>query len=239
MQRDLMTIPKLHGPEIPHPDWEAVGFAPNGKQLFIERFKTNDAVPMMEPVRNPDGTQARDPETGELLERRVYKRHPINGEPLIPMNKRNIVTVERMFWLESEGNNNVHKHFYTPPTPEEIAAAEREQKIGEVQRAFAESLVDAGWTADEVLKRLTTYGPVLTPEEHEESERERLKAAHDAALVDEDAGPPVTYPDPVPDTEDEWRLSDGQVFVGSRESAEEQEALIQQQRAQAKDVPDY
>lgn len=225
----MLRIQPQHGEFIPSPDWEPAGVAPNGRQLYRERFRTNEAVPMMEEVLNHDGSPVVDSRTGKTKMKRVWKRHPINGEPLYPMNQRNIVVKERLFFAESQGNYNVEKHFYKPPTAEEIARAEREGKVTEMYRTFAEALVDTGLTPDEVVRRLTQYGPVMTTEQLAEAER------HAAIGLDED--PTQEYP--VQLARGEYRLSDGSTFKGNKSAAEDAEIEVMRRREEARDNPAF
>lgn len=214
------TLPRIepqHGPTVVPRNCTPVGLTPAGQQLYVEKFKSAKAVPMI----GDNGT-------------RVWKRHPINGEPLYPMNKREDTIVERMFFFESQGNFNVEKHWYAPPTQAELDAAVREKRMAEVMEKFASTLVDSGKSPDELMRRLFEYGPVLT--EQEFAEAETGVAATLAEPVAAVTGEP--YPRKLAGV-GRWELSDGTKMQGKRKEADEAEALIQQQRAVAQDAEAY
>ena len=234
MARHHTAIPKQHGQWEPENNWEPVGRAINGKQLWVERFQDNEPEPMMETIKGPDGTAIIDPETGEPKQRRVFKRHPVNGEPLYPMNRRNIVTRERMFYVESQGNWNVEKHFYTPPSEEELREIDRKERIQELKDTFFAKLADTGLSPDELMRRLQTYGPVMTDEQ--------------IAEADEHAG---VVPEPAGDSADEkdyplklagrnqWELSNGTIYTGDEEGALDAELEVLQRREEMASVPEF
>ena len=153
MPRVESQLKPQHGPVVIDPAWEQSGVTPDGRQLFTERFRTNRAQPDIQPP-SPEEIARAEAEGREPHGERRWKRHPINGEPLYPMNKRKIVEVERTFYIESQGNFNQEKMFYTPPTAEEIAAAEREGRMAEIQSMFFGQLADSGLTPEEIMQRV-------------------------------------------------------------------------------------
>lgn len=213
------TLPRIepqHGPTVVPKNCTPVGLTPAGQQLYVERFKSAKAIPMI-----GDNGQ------------RVWKRHPINGEPLYPMNKREDTIVERMFFFESQGNFNVEKHWYKPPTQAELDAALREKNMATVMERFAATLVDSGKSPEELMRRLFEYGPVLSDGEFAEAES---------------GAPATTLPEPVVEAEPyphqlpgigRWGLSDGTKMQGKRSEADAAEALIQAQRATAQEAEGF
>lgn len=134
MKGVLRKIRPFHGPIEPDPNWEMLGMTPDGRQLFKEVTTRSRPVPL----NDDDGN-------------RVYQRHLTTGQKLYPMNKPEIFDLERVFTLESEGNGNVRKVPYRPPTPEEIKAAEREGKVEAMKDRLAEVFVDADIEPEDLL----------------------------------------------------------------------------------------
>lgn len=194
--RTLNPIPKFDGPMIPDPKWERVGADPVGRQLYRERQKRSRAVPLF------------DEETGE----RVHQKHQNTGQKLYPMNRPELFTLERVFYLESEGNGNVRKVPYTPPTPEEIAAAERKGKIESMKERVAEVFVDADISPEDLLEFLRSrpYTPQSEIEEEQEEEdlpfvdstARRAEAEAEAQAEADDPIPEPTIDEPTGDIDD-------------------------------------
>jgi hypothetical protein len=237
MPEVLTRIKPMHGPVVPAPNWTPAGVTPDGRQLFIERFKTNDAVPDYLPP-TADEIEAAKREGREPQGERRWRRHPINAEPLVPMNKRNIIDVERMFYVDSQGNFNQEKMFYTPPTPEELAAAKREGKMEAVMRKLAEGLVDSPLDPDEIVARLLKVGVTPTREEYESAFDEAAQQVVVPEPADELGDVDATeYPLSV--GKNKWQLSSGIVFKGNKKEAEAVELEIMQAREDAEETPDF
>jgi hypothetical protein len=139
---------------VPDKRWERVGTTPWGQQLYREVQKRARAVALY----NEDGTRA-------------YTKAP-NGMELVPKNRPHLYDYERTFYLQSEGNGNVSRQPYRPPTPEEIAQAEREGKIEQMQRQLAESFVDADISPEALIQALKErpYTPQSELEEDEDED---------------------------------------------------------------------
>jgi hypothetical protein len=130
----LRKIQKFDGPTVPDPKWKRVGTTPWGQQLYHETQRRARAVP----VYDDDGN-------------RVFTKSP-SGVELVPKNKPEFFEYERLFYLVSEGNGNVRRQLYSPPTAEEIAEAERTGKIAEMKDSLAAAFVDAGMTPEKMIE---------------------------------------------------------------------------------------
>jgi len=147
MRRALDSIPPIKSDLLPPVDALAAGVTRDGRQLY-RRVKQ---IVTTEPKINPA--------TGEQQWR-------INqmGQQTVAVRKVTSVTpTEELFYLENEGNGNVRKIPYRHPTPDELAASEREKKIAAMGGgSLAAALVDAGISPQEAIARLV--GAKTAPE---------------------------------------------------------------------------
>lgn len=169
-------IRKFRATYTPDPNWIPKGTTPWGAQLYLERRPHGKAVPDLD----DDGKQ-------------LWVRSEVSGQKLYKKNRVKRFTFERLFFLFDEGNGNVHKEPYRPPTPEEIEAARRAKRGRELMGAFEKYLGESDMTVDELMARLTR-GPT---QELEYATPEEVAEAEAARAVEED--PFVDRP-PVPDT---------------------------------------
>ena len=241
MSDTLTRIKPMHGPIIPQENWEMCGMTPDGRQLFTERFRTNKAVPDYEGLTTEEILKAqeiKDPVArAKILDpsKRRWRKHPLNAEPLVPMNRRRDIQVERVFYVVSEGNFNCAKIFYRPPTKAEIEAASREGKIEEVMRKFAEGLVDqhSHLTADEIVARALKAGPVVA--DRETYEKEFGEPGQDVVVDD------TKYPLDIGKSKAKgkrWRLSNGTEIEGSADDAVALELQVIEAREDAQ-TPEF
>ncbi len=206
MRSVLQGIRAFH-PELKPPKGAVpCGITPDGKQLFRMVSKRSRAVPDI------------DPETGEQR----WRKQPNTGEPLYRMNKPERYDLEEVFFLESEGNGNVHKVPYLPPTPEQLAAEERKRAVESMGTSLAEALVDAGISPTEAVARLgaarSATAPV--PPEGEPVRADGIAAPTDFVVDDENGPPAQALTDyPVKVAGNRWRLSNGTIFVGKKVDA--------------------
>jgi hypothetical protein len=113
-------------------------------------------------------------------------------------------TFSRLFFLYDEGNGNVRKERYEPPSPEAIERARRERRGKELMSAFEKYLVDTDLTPEQLMQRFM-QGPTL---EHDYATAEEVAAAHaglgaddlGAAPAEADDDDPFVARGPVPDT---------------------------------------
>lgn len=220
---DVLTrIKPMHGPIVPQENWRMAGMTPDGRQLFTEHFRMNKAVPDYEGMTTEEILKAmeiKDPVArAKVLDpsKRRWRKHPLNAEPLVPMNRRRDVDVERTFYVISQGNFNCEKQFYTPPTEAEIQAAQREGRIESVLRKLAEGLVDKGshLTDDQLVARMLSGGAVL--ESREAYEKQFAEPGQDVVIDD------TKYPLDIGKGKmkgKKWRLSNGTEIEGTEDEA--------------------
>lgn len=214
MAGTLSKIPKLHADmtQAVDPSWETVGVGPGGRIIYRERSRRARAVKDI------------DPKTGEQRQR----KHGVTGEALYGLNKPELYTLERTFYLESDGQGNIYKVDYTPPTPEQIEAERRKQAAKEMVPALAEALVAEGLTPADLIARLRA--PVPTDNGSTQSPAGDTVPEPDSPTGDA-TEPEKEYP--VMYAPGRWELSDGTKMQGKKEDAEQAEAAIQQALADA------
>jgi hypothetical protein len=136
--RTMGRMEPLHPPIVPPDGAVPAGVTPQGKQLYTLKTKRSKSMPKL-----------------DAKGKQEYRRHMITGENLYPLRVAEPYVHEELFYLESEGNGNVHKVAWRWPTEEELAHEDRERRIKEVQRTLPEVLVDKGLTADDLLAMLS------------------------------------------------------------------------------------
>ena len=197
MKGTLQRIKPLHPEMIPPAGAEPFGMTPDRKQLFREVIKRS------RPIRDID------PATNEQR----WRKNQMTGEPLYRINRPQLYDEERIYYLESEGNGNIRRVDWAPPSEREVAQAERRLRVEGMKDRIAEALVDADMDPDELLAGL------------------RAQRAAPVPLPPTDSVPSA---DPSPDVEtfpmmyapSRWRLSNGATFRGTKEKAIEAEAAI-------------
>lgn len=172
------------------------------KQVFRETLQRSASEPRLDPV------------TGEVM----WRKNPISGEPLIPLRQVVLFSQERTFTLESEGNGNVRREYYTPPTPEQLAKEKRRLAVQAMQGRIAEALVDGDVDPADLVAALkgrdVPVGPM--PPEAEQAD--------------------VRFPQL--SSPGRWKLSNGAIVKGTKVAAEEAEGLVRQARAEAAETPE-
>ena len=177
MSRTLTRIQPLHGPVVPPAHWEMAGSTPpmgsdpGGRQLYTESIPRSRAVPDYEQVECTECFGERQEEpcqecngTGKVDGERRWKVNPLNGERLYPMNKPELYTQHRMFYIQSDGQGNQYKVDWAPPTPEQIEAIRHDKAVADMVPALASALVDKGLDVDEIVRRLTAEPSAPAPE---------------------------------------------------------------------------
>lgn len=211
----LPKIPPLHAPLIPPTGSVMCGTTPDGKQLYTLTRKMARAVPDID----------------ENTKQRKWRKVISTGEQLYPLNKPEPYEDTEMFFLESDGRNNVTKQRYTPPTAQEIAEQDRQRKIAVMQPALARALVDSGLTAEELVARLMAPPPAPIPVAS--GTPELSVSTGGSGEVDETKKdePVVTYPRQVGGNN--WELSNGARVKGNRQKAQEAEDAITPEEREA------
>lgn len=225
---------------VPPPNAEPHGMTPDGKQLYKEVRMMATSVP----DTDEDGNQK-------------YKKHPLTGDPTYPINKAVVAPVTMIYYLKAQGNGNVKRVMWRPPTPEQEREALRAQQIHDVTAGLGEALVNAGVSAQDVAdfiadrtgKPLPEPTAAVTPEvKGTTSEPVGLEGNAADGSVDrfdelkvenegrvEEAPPELAEKEyPLHTGGPHWILSDGQKFRGKREDAEKAETAIKEARAEAK-----
>lgn len=145
MAGTLATIEPVHAPLVPPKgdDGKAavpIGHTPDGRLIYTRTIirPAKQKVPKLDPV------------TGE----QEWARHPTTGEKLY--SRWRTVREERTqtFTLESDGANNVYVQEYHPPTPEQIAKAERDRRIEENRARLDEMMADEDFSPEDLFKAL-------------------------------------------------------------------------------------
>jgi len=128
MKDVLQSIEPIEARMKPPVGAVAAGTTPDGRQVYRLTGKRSKSQPKL----NDEGDQ-------------IWRKHPLTGEPLIPLREPVIYDHEELFILEDQGNGNVEKVPYQPPTDAERAAGERAAKIAAMGGgALGEAMVDAG-----------------------------------------------------------------------------------------------
>ena len=192
----LQRIPPIHPEKIPPKNAVAAGVTPDGRQLFQLTRRRARAVPMI------------DTQSGE----RVWRRNPLNGEPLYPRNQPGIYEEELLFTLESPGNGSIEMTPYVAMTPEEMAEREYKVKVEQMRDSLADAMVQADMTPAQLLALLQGQ-------------------AKDAVVQAEETESQAEYPLYLP--VGRWQLSNGTVITGKREDAEEAERLLVDEEREA------
>jgi hypothetical protein len=133
-----------------------------------------------------------------------------------------------MYYLESEGNGNVRRIKWRPPTPAEEAAAQRALAVDRMKDSLAETLVDAGVSpndlADFIKNRTGTTVPATVTADTATVQETTTTPAEPEEKVD------VEYP--VYSSPGRWLLSNGLIFAGKKKDAiKAEEEITDEERA--------
>ncbi|MGE0451079.1 MAG: hypothetical protein AB7Q29_16015 [Vicinamibacterales bacterium] len=171
-------IRKFPAVYTPDPKWERQGTTPWGAQLYVERRPHGKSVPVL----NSKGKQ-------------VWVRSENTGQKLYKKRTLERFTFERMFFLFDEGNGNVHKEPYKPPTPEELKAAKESARGEALMEQFKRFLGKSEMSLEQLMSAFMR-GPTL---EHQYATPEEVAAAAAAGELEEEEDVGVDRP-PLPDT---------------------------------------
>jgi hypothetical protein len=188
----LRTIPRLHAALTPPTGATFVKEA-GGNAVYTITRKRSRGVPVME----------YDERVGREVQ--AWKRNS-NGDKVVPLYEVELYDETLLFYLESDGQNNVAMVPYVEPSVEELADRDRKRRVAEMKDALAEAVVQAGLTPEQVLQRLMSQPPAM-PEPEPEPE-------------------PFLPEYPKHEAFDRWVLSNGEKFKGSRVEAEAAEAAL-------------
>lgn len=197
------------GDSLPPKDAVQAGTTPDGRQLWRESIPMARAVPKMD----------------EVTGKREFAKNPLTAEALYPKNRPEFWTWHRLYYLDDQGNGNVSKVEYTPPTQAELAGIQREQRVKDVMAELAGKLIDKNVDLDALLSRIAET-PVTTVESEEV---ERLTATPTSEIV---------IPEPKHLGAGWWKLSNGDKTRGKLEEAIEAERRIQEAKAVAAILPE-
>ena len=159
----LQKIKPFHPELKPPPGAIPFGRTADGKhQLYRMTSKRSRAVPRF--VNTPEA-KAREKELqdeGKTPEQvrevmlaegyQDYRKNRTTGESAYPLNRAEFFDLEEIFYLLSEGNGNIRKEPYRPPTEAQLASDRRRLQVQALGGGrLAELLVDEGITAEEVV----------------------------------------------------------------------------------------
>lgn len=178
MRTKVRKLHQLVTPEVPGPNWQAVGVTPDGKHLWQITTKRSRPVPLFDTSPEAQAYLAElrqsgksdDEITSAMRDRgfRQYRRALATGEPIYPLNRPEIYDHTEVFYTEDQGNGNRVKVPYREPTAEEKARLERQAKIDAMRDTLPALLVDRGLTADDLARFAAGNGS--EPEEPESND---------------------------------------------------------------------
>jgi len=209
MRATFSRIQKINPELIPPAGSVPFGVTPSGRQLYRLATPRSRAVPDIDPV------------TGQQR----WRKNQMTGEPLYALNRPQSYEQVRIFYLESQGNGNVVLIPWAPPSAEELARAQKAQRVAEMQEKLAEALVDSGMEPVDLLASLKAKPSVTT------SATQSVNVEVPAATV---TG--VTYPEMY--APGRWRLSNGTTMQGKRTDATEAEERVQAAKKAAAETPE-
>ena len=180
MSKNSSALEPLHGPFVPDPSWERVGYTTHSvpKPLWLAKTQRNRPVPKYHQLECPvcDGSSLvsgknceKCENTGSVRGERVWKLHPLTKEPIDKMNEAEHYIHERTFFVESDGQGNQVCIDWRPPSEDEIASQARDQAVEKMVPEISGVLVDSGLSAADIaeaLKQLAALGkavPEATP----------------------------------------------------------------------------
>lgn len=178
MSKNSSALTPLHGPFVPDPTWERVGYTTHSqpKPLWLSKTQRNRPVPKYHKLDCPvcEGSSLvsgdnceKCKNTGNVRGERVWKLHPLTKEPIYKMNEAEHYIHERTFFVESDGMGNQVCIDWNPPSEEEIANQARDHAVEQMVPEISGVLVDSGLSASDIaeaLKQLAALGKAV-PEE--------------------------------------------------------------------------
>jgi len=223
MATTLKKLKPLHPPIVVPLGAVPFGVTEDGRQLYKE-------------VTPRSGSEADKGEDGKQR----WRKNQMTGEPLYPLRKPTFHEHTRIYYLESQGNGNIGKVDYQPPSPEELVRIERGRKVEAMKDHLAEALVDADVTPGELAglftrrvaerERKAQEAPAdLVVPELPDLEPEEPVAAE---VVDLEPEATVTYP--IERGGGWYELSDGTKLQGDEDHAVDAEIALGERRQQVK-----
>lgn len=166
--------------------------------------------------------------------KRLYKTHSQTGEKIVAIRKSHLVEEERLFTLEDCGNCNDAIIDYIPPTPAELEAERRKERIKAMDGTLAQILVDGGVTPEKLLASLKAPAtPVqVDPTLQGTTTGSDVPFTNTTVEVQAPPEPEVTYPVYMP--VGRYQLSNGEIVKAKKEDAIEMESVLQAERDEAK-----
>ena len=175
MSKNSSSLVPLHGPFVPDPTWERIGYTTHiiPKPLWLSKTQRNRPVPKYHKLDCPDcgGSSlvssescSRCESTGSVRGERVWKLHPLTKEPIYKMNEAEHYIHERTFFVESDGMGNQVCIDWRPPSEEEIASQARDHAVEQMVPEISGVLVDSGLSAADIaeaLKQLAALGKAV------------------------------------------------------------------------------
>jgi hypothetical protein len=182
------------------------GYAPMGLPIY----RVKKLVTKNEPRRSKDGEVE-------------YAKHPTTGEPLYQKRKVEWEYVDGYVVPNQQGNGNLSWDDYTPPTPEEIAAADREKRIAELIPVLGGVLVDNDVTPEQLVAALRGAPAQAAPAAEPKAE---IPPPVRDGEVGSAGGPEPEFPKALPGV-GRWELSNGEVYKGTKIDAIAAEKALQ------------
>ena len=196
MSRDVLPkIAKIQARMVPPEGAVPHGQTPEGAQLYRLVQRRSRAVPWYDEntpdfhrdrkefLRLQTAEQAGDPDVDvgsadrfwNSIEsmHRVWAINEKTGEKSYRKSKPQLYDMVQIFYQWDEGNGNVTKVQWSPPTPEEEKAAARQLAIKQLgSGVLAEQMVDGGYTAADLLGLLSrSKQPAAEPEQQVDPQR--------------------------------------------------------------------
>lgn len=148
MKGTVRKIQPLHPEKKPPPGAEHIGYTRNGQPLFREVTKR---------VRS----RVKRDENGK----EVYRVNPQSGELLYKVRTPVFYDREHVFYLESEGTNNVRRVTYRPPSKDELERARRKEQMDTMLPQLLEAMVDRGVSPEKFVAAMVNQADGLTAQD--------------------------------------------------------------------------
>lgn len=189
----MKKLAPQHATPVPDPDAVQIATTPDGRAVYQRKVRRFRNMPL------------------KINGEQQYRRDRQTGEPAVSLRKIEPFERVEIYTLESNGAFGVDRVPYHVPTPEEVAAVERQRRIDEMGGGkLGAALVDAGMTPEQLLAKLA--GETQTP-----------------AVADTWKPDLSDFPRAVGDEGTLWELSNGDGIEG-----DEQDAMVAESNLQAR-----